>query len=76
MPKAPKFPLDPDGREFRPYKGDWERLAILLAPTKVKPSEFIREMVNHFVTKMQARIDANIAPYVGPEDYELPEENL
>lgn len=45
MSRKLKRPLDPIGREIRFFEGDWERLREILAPRKVTPSEFIREMV-------------------------------
>lgn len=45
MSRKLKRPLDPAGREIRFFEGDWERLREILAPKKVTPSEFIREMV-------------------------------
>lgn len=66
MPRKAREPLDPRGREIRFYDGDWERLTDILAPKKITPSEFIREMV---ARKIRAVEDA--LPRAEIEDIEI-----
>lgn len=53
MPRKAREALDPKGREIRFYSGDWDRLSEILAPRKISPSEFIREMVNRKIREVE-----------------------
>jgi hypothetical protein len=37
------------------FLGDWERLATILAPRKVKPTVFIRRLVRRTIESIEAR---------------------
>lgn len=37
------------------YVGDWERLERILAPSKISPTKFIRELVHRSLNRIEAR---------------------
>jgi hypothetical protein len=47
--------LPTECRKFYPFKGDWERLAEILAPTKVTPTEFMRELLRRQIVNITNR---------------------
>jgi hypothetical protein len=53
MPKRSRQPLEIRGREVRLYKGDWDRLEEILAPHRLKPSAFIRELVSKKIRQIE-----------------------
>jgi len=55
MPKRSREPLELKGREIRFYQGDWDELASILAPVKLTPSAFIREMTRKHIRAIQAQ---------------------
>lgn len=66
MPRKAREPLDPRGREIRFYKGDWERLSEMLAPKKITPSEYLREMVARKLRAIEEQV-----PRTAVEEIEL-----
>lgn len=54
MPRKNRRPLDPRGREVLFYSGDWDRLAEILAPRRIKPGTFIRAMVAKIISSREA----------------------
>lgn len=57
MSRRSRFPLDPKGREVQFYRGDWDRLTEILAPRKIKPGTFIREMVSKVIRNAEESVN-------------------
>lgn len=69
MKKSPRK-LDPRGREFQPYLGDWERLTELLAPKRIKPGTFVREMISKVLQNAaEGRVEQDVN--IGALDLEV-----
>jgi hypothetical protein len=68
MPRKSKFPLDPIGREILPYRGEWERLAEILAPKKIRPSTFLREVIHRTIRRAEE--------HANKDNLDLPEIDL
>ena len=57
MARRARSPLETKGREIRFFTGDWDRLAEILAPLKVTPSEYIRELVRKKIKGIEERVN-------------------
>lgn len=56
MGKRAKFELE--RREMLFYKGEWERLREILAPRKLSPTEFVRELVHKKLRQIEDRANS------------------
>lgn len=53
MGKQNRVPLEK--KDIILYEGDWDKLATILAPRKVKPTYFIRELVHRTIARIEAQ---------------------
>jgi hypothetical protein len=56
------------------FLGDWDRLATILAPRKVKPTVFIRRLVRRTIESIEARaaLMAHSTPDISSDDLDIP----
>lgn len=72
MSRRTKAPLE-KRKNLLLFVGDWERLERICSTAKITPTEFIRELVNRSINKIESRAQdrySNIA--VDIKDDELP----
>lgn len=53
------------------YEGDWDRLAEILGPTKIKPTVFIRELVRKTIARIEAKAAETHRPVTEIKDDDL-----